>query len=194
MALNGKLSHPQRLITTHNEEGKAILEPELSSKAPFYALGKGDTDAFFAQAYVTEGFPTKLADGADLDVYKHYLNQPPGITVSKGTVLRYVDIPPDFTSPMHQTVSLDYGVLLEGEVDLVLDSGETRAMKRGDVCIQRATMHAWRNTSKTEWARMLYILQPVQPFTVAGEELKEDYGGMKNVKASEKVENRKSRK
>ncbi|KAK0383843.1 hypothetical protein NLU13_9754 [Sarocladium strictum] len=182
MALNGKLSHPQRLITTHNEEGKAVLS-ELSSKAPFYSLGNGD--AFFAQAYVTEGFPTKLGDNADLDVYNHYLNQPPGITVSKGTVLRYVDIPPDFTSPMHRTVSLDYGVVLDGEVDLILDSGETKPMRRGDVCIQRATMHAWKNTSKTEWARMLYILQPVEPFSVAGQEVKEDYGGMKNVKASE---------
>jgi quercetin dioxygenase-like cupin family protein len=182
MALNGKLSHPQRLITTHNSEGKAILS-DMSSPAPFYALGSGD--ALFAQAYVTSGFPTTLASDADLSVYKHYLSQPPGITVSNGTVLRYVDMPPGATSPMHRTVSLDYGVVLDGEVELVLDSGETQVMKRGDVCVQRATMHAWRNMSQTEWARMLYILQPVQAFSVAGEEVKEDYGGMKNVKASE---------
>ena len=46
---------------------------------------------------------------------------------------------------MHRTVSLDYGVVLEGEVELVLDSGETRLMKRGDVSVQRGTNHAWRN-------------------------------------------------
>lgn len=38
---------------------------------------------------------------------------------------------------MHRTVSLDYGVVLEGEVVLELDSGETRTMKRGDVAIKR---------------------------------------------------------
>lgn len=187
MALNGKLSIPNRFITTHNAEGKAIIDTSLPAPAPFYALGKGENDAFFAQGYVTDAFPTTLDDDADLAVYKSYLDKPPGLTVSGGTVLRYVDIPPNFTSPMHRTVSLDYGVLLEGEVDLVLDSGETQAMRRGDICIQRATMHAWRNTSLTEWARMLYVLQPCKAFAAgAGEgEIKEDYGGMKGVKASE---------
>lgn len=183
MALNGKLGIPNRFITTHNEEGKAVVDTSIPAPAPFYELGKGD--AFFAQLYVTEGFPTSLAGGADVATYQGYLDRPPGLTISNGTVMRYVDIPPNFTSPMHRTVSLDYGVVLEGEVDLVLDSGETRPMRRGDVCVQRATMHAWRNTSMTEWARMLYLLQPCEAFAVGGEEaLKEDLGGMKGVKDS----------
>lgn len=183
MALNGKLNTPNRFITTHDNQGKAIIDKSIPAAAPFYELGKGD--AFFAQCYVTEGFPTELKDGADVSVYQGYLDRPPGLAVSNGTVLRYVDIPPDFTSPMHRTVSLDYGVLMEGEVDLVLDSGETRSMRRGDICVQRATMHAWRNTSKTEWARMLYVLQSAKAFSVGEEQVKEDYGGMNNVKASE---------
>ncbi len=59
---------------------------------------------------------------------------------------------PGATSPMHRTVSLDYGVVLEGEVELVLDSGEVRLLKRGHVAVQRGTNHAWRNASKSEWA------------------------------------------
>ncbi|KAK4149411.1 hypothetical protein C8A00DRAFT_37998 [Chaetomidium leptoderma] len=182
MALQGKLSHPNRFITTHDESGKAIIDESIPAPAPFYSLGEGD--ASFAQCYVTSEFPVKIANDADTAAYKNFLSSPPGLTVSSGTVLRYVDMPPGATSPMHRTVSLDYGVVLEGEVDLVLDSGETRAMKRGDVSVQRATMHAWRNRSQTEWVRMLYILQPVQPVVIAGEELKEDYGGMKGVKES----------
>lgn len=85
---------------------------------------------------------------------------------------------------MHRTVSLDYGVVLMGDIELVLDSGETKAMKVGDISVQRGTMHAWRNTSKTEWARMLYVLQPCQPVIVNGEELKEDYGDMTGVPKS----------
>lgn len=47
---------------------------------------------------------------------------------------------------MHRTKTLDYAIVLEGEVVLVLDDGET-PMKAGDVCIQRATNHVWSNRS-----------------------------------------------
>jgi quercetin dioxygenase-like cupin family protein len=85
---------------------------------------------------------------------------------------------------MHRTVSLDYGVVIEGEVELVLDSGETRVLRRGDVAVQRGTMHAWRNTSRTEWARMMYVLQECKPVEVEGKVLGEDYGDMKGVPKS----------
>lgn len=183
MALHGKLSTPNRYITSRNEEGKAIIDERISTEAPFYEISKDN--ALFAHCYITKGFPTNIDQGADIAVYQDFLKQPPGLTVSGGTVLRYVDIPPGSLSPMHRTVSLDYGVVLEGEVELVLDSGEARILKRGDIAIQRATMHAWRNMSKTEWARMLYILQPVQPFSVAGDQLTEDYGDIQGVKPSE---------
>ena len=96
-----------------------------------------------------------------------------------GTVLRIVDMPPGATSPMHRTVSLDYGVVLDGEVELILDNGESRLMKRGDLSIQRGTIHAWKNVSgEGIWARMLYILQECKPLRFAGQELEEDYGGL----------------
>ena len=96
-----------------------------------------------------------------------------------GTVLRMVDMPPGATSPMHRTVSLDYGVVLEGEVELILDNGKSRLMKRGDISIQRGTIHAWKNVSgEGIWARMLYILQECNPLRIDGQELKEDYGGL----------------
>ncbi|KAL1861353.1 hypothetical protein VTK73DRAFT_7128 [Phialemonium thermophilum] len=182
MALEGKLRHPKRFITTNDDRGRAVIDTSIAADAPFYSLPS--KDAAFAQLYVTRGFPTQLSDGADLQVYQDYLRESPGLTVSGGTVLRYVDMCPGHVSPMHRTVSLDYGVVLEGEVELLLDSGETRVLKRGDVCIQRATMHAWRNRSPTEWARMLYILQPVQPLTVGGIAVEEDLGTMQGVKKS----------
>ena len=48
---------------------------------------------------------------------------------------------PGSTSPMHRTVSLDYGCVIEGEVECVLDSGEVKLLKRGDVCVQRGESH-----------------------------------------------------
>jgi hypothetical protein len=73
---------------------------------------------------------------------------------------------------------LDYGVVLEGEVELILDSGETRVMKRGDVSVQRGTNHAWKNVTPDkidkegkkigQWARMLYVLLPAEEIEVEG--------------------------
>jgi quercetin dioxygenase-like cupin family protein len=77
---------------------------------------------------------------------------------------------------MHRTRSLDYGVVLEGSIELVLDSEERQLMHRGDVAVQRATMHAWYNPSKTEWARMLFVLQDCQTLELDGKTLKEDLG------------------
>ena len=47
---------------------------------------------------------------------------------------------------MHRTQSVDYGIVLEGEIWRVLDDGET-PMRQGDVFIQRGTNHAWSNRS-----------------------------------------------
>lgn len=128
----------------------------------------------FALSYTTSTFPVDLSGDKDIDNYKEYLESPPGLSISNGTVLRHVDFVPGETSAMHRTVSLDYGVVLEGEIEAILDSGEKRILKRGDVCIQRGTMHAWRNTSETEWCRMLFVLQPSKPIEVAGTKYAED--------------------
>ncbi|RXG42824.1 hypothetical protein VDGE_09810 [Verticillium dahliae] len=182
MALVGKLAIPKRFITANNDKGEAIIDQSIPAEADFVETAKGD--ASFFQPYVTNTFPVDLGNRADVTAYEGYRKKPPGLSVSTGTVLRYVDMPPGALSPMHKTVSLDYGVVIEGNVELVLDSGETQLLERGDICVQRATMHAWRNVSQTEWARMLYVLQPATS-SVPGEELSEDYGGMPGVASSD---------
>jgi hypothetical protein len=57
-------------------------------------------------------------------------------------------------------------------------------MIAGDIAVQRGTMHAWRNMSDTNWARMLYILQPSKPLQIGGEKLGEDLETMQGVRAS----------
>lgn len=57
---------------------------------------------------------------------------------------------------MHRTESVDYGVVLEGELTLVLDKGEVD-LKPGYVVVQRGTNHAWANRSG-EVCRMLFVL------------------------------------
>ena len=97
----------------------------------------------------------------------------------KGTVCRFVDFAPGKEPYMHRTESLDYGVVLEGTLELLLDSGENRVMKRGDVCVQRATNHAWKNITADEgWARMMFVLVSSEKVVVGGNELGEDLGNM----------------
>jgi quercetin dioxygenase-like cupin family protein len=164
-----------RYITDHNAEGKAILSKTLPSPLPEQTILNG---VVFGLGYVTTERPVVFDDGKDIAAYGPLIKDPPGIVMPGGTVARYVDTPPGSVSPMHRTVSLDYGVVLEGEVELVLDSGETQLLKRGDLVVQRGTMHAWRNPSKTEWNRMLYFLQESAPILHGGKKLEEDYGEM----------------
>lgn len=180
--LSNGLPEIKRYITNHNSKGDATFSPRVSDSLEWQEIG---TMAKFALGYATKTFPVQLSDEVDISTYEDFLQNKPGITIPGGTVLRIVDMAPSVTSPMHRTVSLDYGVVLEGEVELILDSGEKRIMKRGDCSIQRATNHAWRNMSESKWARMLYVLQESQPVFVDGKKLGEDYGsGMPGVKAS----------
>lgn len=179
-----------RYITTHNSAGQAIFSSTLSEQMPVQRLADG---ADFSLAYTSDHFPAQLNNETDIGEYSAYLSTPPGITISTGNVCRIVDIQPGALSPMHRTVSLDYGVVLEGEVELVLDSGETRLLKRGDVAVQRGTNHAWRNVTpdvvdekgrrEPQWARMIYVLAPASEMEVGGKMLGEVVDGI-GVRAS----------
>jgi len=170
-----------RFITDHDSKGKAVFTTRVKEELHWQGLPDG---ARFCLGYTTDAFPVKMNEEQDISTYEKYLENKPGIMIPGGTVLRLVDMMPGVTSPMHRTVSLDYGVVLEGEVELVLDSGEVRLMKRGDVAIQRGTNHAWRNASPTAWARMLYVLQGSEALKIGNQELAEDYGGIPGVRPS----------
>lgn len=57
---------------------------------------------------------------------------------------------------MHRTRTIDYGVVLDGEVDLELDDGSVLTMSAGDVVVQRGTAHAWHNRS-TGTVRLFFV-------------------------------------
>ncbi|KFY31015.1 hypothetical protein V494_08011 [Pseudogymnoascus sp. VKM F-4513 (FW-928)] len=58
---------------------------------------------------------------------------------------------------MHTTSTIDYIFILDGSMELGLDSGETRILKKGDSAVQRGTAHWWRNVSKTEPAMLAAV-------------------------------------
>lgn len=145
------------------------------SQIPEYIPSKPiSDDGDIALLYATVSNPVSVDDEIDVQAYDEYLHTSPGLTTSLGTVLRTIDLHPGKTSPMHRTVSVDYGVVLEGEVDLILDSGQSRTLRRGDVSIQRGTAHSYRNRSDTEWCRMLFVFLPMQKLTIKGRDLDQE--------------------
>lgn len=58
---------------------------------------------------------------------------------------------------MHTTPTVDYGVVLSGEIVLDLDGGETAVLRPGDLVVQNGTRHAWRNLG-TEPATLFFVL------------------------------------
>lgn len=171
---NSSLRAPHCVITTHDEEGKATVYERLA-KSDEISLKHIDM-ASFSVLYATRTFPVDFNGDNDL---KDFLT--PGIkyplSLPGGTVLRMVDQEPQSVSPLHRTVSLDYGVVIEGEVELILEDlekGPRKLLKQGDVCVQRGTIHAWRNPSPTKWSRMLFILQDAKPVKAHGKELGDD--------------------
>ncbi len=90
-------------------------------------------------------------------------------------MIRCVDFGPGYACDMHRTQSLDYGIVLEGEVDMVLDSGEVnhaQAWRRRRPA--RDTAPVGELARATEWCRMMFVLQDCKPLFVEGEEMKED--------------------
>lgn len=89
-----------------------------------------------------------------------------------------VEVPHGNDIAMHRTQTLDYGVVVDGTTELVLDSGETKVLKKGDVFIQRGTAHAWRNLTKKEEnggvPRVFFVFQPIEKIRVEDTVLEQD--------------------
>lgn len=71
--------------------------------------------------------------------------------------VQYVPNPSGEPGVMHRSNTLDYIFILDGELELTLNSGEKRVLTRGDTVVQRAAVHAWKNLSKTESARIAAV-------------------------------------
>ena len=64
---------------------------------------------------------------------------------------------------MHRTETIDYGIVLEGEITLIIDEGET-VVRAGDIVIQRGTNHGWANRRQRTLPHCLHPdRRPVRP-------------------------------
>jgi len=111
----------------------------------------------------TRGFPVSNGDTDPTAA-------PIGTTLDNGTVFRIVRYEPGVTPRNHRTDSIDYAVVISGEIEMELDDKVVVKLKAGDVLVQRGTIHNWVNRTKVTCI-IAFVLISAKPVTAAGKPL-----------------------
>ena len=149
----------RRVVTGHDEQGRAkVLIDETTTNVMSQRPG-----AQYSVIWSTEGFPLSN-DGSDDPSHKKI-----GTTLPNGTVFRIVSFAPGVAPRNHRTDSIDYAVVISGEIDMELDIGSVH-LKAGDVLVQRGTIHNWVNKG-TEPCVIAFTLVSAKPVSVGGKKL-----------------------
>ncbi|MDB5409692.1 MAG: cupin domain protein [Rhodospirillales bacterium] len=152
----------RRVVTGHDTKGKAVVA--IDEMAQNVVLGR--TGAHYAVIWSTASLPadnTEPGDGGLREI---------GTAVPNGSVFRVVKFNPGVVPRMHRTASIDYAVVIDGEIDLELDDSQTVRLTAGDVLVQRATIHNWVNRG-TAPCTMAFVLVAAAPVAVGGRTLHE---------------------
>lgn len=170
----------RRVVTGHDAEGQAIIVTD--GALPQVVELAHIPGTIFHEVWSTTGSPAPVDNGPDptLGVLSlpppkngtriRFVDIPPdtdefvlhGAARMTAAFAEIGDasastVKPNSPHPlMHRTQSIDYGIVISGEMTLVLDRGEA-SLRQGDVVIQRGTNHAWANRSD-QTCRMLFIL------------------------------------
>jgi mannose-6-phosphate isomerase-like protein (cupin superfamily) len=125
----------RRVVTGHDDQGRAKVLVDEQVKNVF----SHRPNAYYSVIWSSESLPVDNDGDHDPSAKKI------GTTIENGTVFRVVSFGPGVAPRNHRTDSIDYAVVMSGEIDMVLDN-ETVHLKAGDVLVQRGTIHNWVNT------------------------------------------------
>jgi quercetin dioxygenase-like cupin family protein len=149
-------------VTGHDAKGKALIKIDEISQNVVSA--RPGTSA--CVLWTTQGFPVDNNGDADEALRKT------GTTLGGGTVFRVVEFGPGNSPRNHRTDSIDYAVVLSGEIDMEMD-GSTVHLKGGDVLVQRGTIHNWINRG-TAPCTIAFVLIDAKPVEAGGKVLHAD--------------------
>ena len=165
----------RRIVTGHDSQGRACILEDAPATAIRTVPERPGYRA--VNLWRTTQTPASIDDPDSISSHEGIL--PP----KQGSILRIIDFPPEPADPaerdrriratfggiyqdathdgrkhpgMHKTDTVDYAIVLEGDIWSVMDEGET-LMRAGDVLIQRGTNHAWANRSQ-KTARIAFVL------------------------------------
>ena len=129
MALNIR-----RVVTGHDEAGRAVVATDEICRNTSSGRPRHESCVVWS----TGSFPTDNSDDHDGGL------RSVGTTDPNGTVFRIVRYESGVAPRMHRTESIDYAVVMAGEIDMELDDSVVH-LKAGDVLVQRGTIHNWVN-------------------------------------------------
>ena len=149
----------RRIVTGHDDAGWSVVWSVDTLRPVTTRSG----EAALAQVWATPEVPANLNDDSDGE-------RMPGD--EGGSMIRVVDFLPGRKSRLHRSWSIDYAIVLDGEIELQLDGGEVEQLQTGDIVVQRGTSHLWRNPG-TEPCRVVFVLIEAVPIAVNGKLLPE---------------------
>jgi quercetin dioxygenase-like cupin family protein len=144
----------RRVVTGHDASGRAVVQIDEVPKN----LASSRPGATACVVWTTEGFPVDNTGKEDAGLRKT------GTTLDNGTVFRILELAPGVSPRNHRTDSIDYAVVISGEVDMELDDAKVH-LKAGDMLVQRGTIHNWVNRG-TEACVIAFVLIAAKPVTV----------------------------
>jgi hypothetical protein len=176
------LARPRRVVTGHDDRGRSMIVSD--GPAPHATVPPALPGMKASVLWVTDCTPASIEgneDAAPADL-RDGMGPPSGGTLLRiadfppesewenvdiASIFQHINrgedprdgVPKDSAERhifFHKTPTIDYAIVLEGEIWALLDDGETR-LQQGDVLIQRGTSHSWSNRSDRP-ARMAFIL------------------------------------
>lgn len=151
----------RRVVTGHDGNGRAVVQiDEAASNVISSRPGQSSV-----VLWSTDGHPIDNSDNYDGSKRKL------GTSLPQGTVFRVVKYDPGVSPRNHRTDSLDYAVVLSGEIEMELDDSTVR-LKAGDLLVQRGTIHNWVNRG-TEPCIVAFVLIGAKPVSIGGRTLNE---------------------
>jgi len=148
----------RRVVTGHDahEVAKVIID---GAAANWKSSSPGTVSTLI---WSTDTTPADIAVGEAIEDFGARVlgTAPP----AHGTRFAVIDFPPGNSGRMHRTETIDYVIVIAGEIDMDLDDSTVR-LRAGDVMVQRGTNHAWVNRG-TERARLAFVLVDAKPLGI----------------------------
>ncbi len=147
----------RRVVTGHDRSGKAIVK--IDDMGAHVRSGRPNHAA--QVIWTTQDLPVRFREDGEDKGAKEI-----GTTIRGGSVFRVVEYGPGVAPRNHRTDSIDYAVVMSGEIDMDLD-GTMVHLKAGDVLVQRGTIHNWINNG-TDPCRIAFVLIDALGSTAVG--------------------------
>jgi quercetin dioxygenase-like cupin family protein len=144
----------RRVVTGHDADGHAVVKIDEMCRN-LISTRKGQQSCV---VWTTDTAPANNDTDGDAS------QRPVGTTLAGGTVFRVVRYDSGVAPRNHRTDSIDYAVVLAGEIEMELDGTRVK-LKAGDVLVQRGTIHNWVNRG-TEPCIIAFVLVDAKPVAV----------------------------